>query len=98
MALEVVVKSELKSIEELTKWGGVRTIFMFDEESEPEFEDIEDFEDIDLDGKKAEEEENLYEEGMYEDSEEESEEDEDFEPFADYDDDDDAAVEQGEDI
>lgn len=98
MACKVVENIKLKSIEELTKWGGSRVVFMFEEEVEPEYEDIDDYEEIDLDGKKAEEEENLYEEGMYEDGEEEAEEDDDYEPFADYDDDDDAVVEQGEDV
>ena len=99
MACKNSLNVKLKSIEELTKWGGMPLVFMFEEEAEPEYEDIEDYEDIDLDGKKAEEEENLYEEGMYEDGEEEvEEEDDDFEPFADYDDDDDAVVEQADDV
>lgn len=98
MASVESVKTRLKSIEELTKWGGSNVIFMFEEDAEPEYEDIEDYEEIDLDGKKAEEEENLFEEGMYEDGEEEAEEDDDYEPFADYDDDDDAVEEQSEDV
>ena len=89
MASIEVVRVGLKSIQELTKWGGLPLTFMYEDEPEGDYEDLEDLGDIDLDGKKKEEEENLYEEGMYEEEEESEEEveDEDYEPFADYDDD-----------
>lgn len=91
----------LKSIEELTRLVILPKVFMFDEEGEGEYEEeFEDLEDIDLDGQKVDDEENLFEEGMYDDEEEEKEtdEDDDFEPFADYDNDDEAAEDEGDEF
>ena len=96
MACKESVKIRLKSIPQLTKWGGAKVIFMFDEEGEGPFED---YEEIDVDGKKVDEEENLFEEGMYEsEDEEEKDDEEEVDTFADYDDDDDATIEGGDDF
>ena len=98
---EAVIQVELKSIEMLTKWASVPLIVMYEDDAEGDYEDLEDLGDIDIDDKKKEEEENLYEEGMYEEDAEEEvdeEEDEDYEPFADYDDDEAEVTEESEEF
>ena len=86
----------LKSIQQLTRWGGANLTSMYEEEGEGDYDDLEGYEEIDLDGKKEDEEENLFEDGMYE-SEEEEDEDDEEEPFADYGDDD-AVSDEGDEI
>ena len=76
----------LKSIEELTDIRRLPNIFLFDDESEGEYDDFDGLDELDLDDQRDDEEENLFEDGMYDDDDEDDDEDlddEDYEPLYD---------------